>query len=208
MRVIQVILILIILFKIVLEVQYHQLKVKLKNIHVDTDMRMCVEENIYNNSEINVIQGKNYAYDMFKKQIVIKDTEVQSLDAYDILIHEYGHCKDLHEKSADYNRFIMLVKTFIPILYVIIFVCICMKYILGIHTKLLLFALVLALVLMIVDLIISLNLEWNANKIAIHILQNQSTPVHHQKFLYMAMVIQIIDRFFLILFILLLFKFL
>ena len=61
---------------------------------------------------------------------------------------------------------------------------------------------------MIVDLIISINLEWNANKIAIHILQNQSTPVHHQKFLYMAMVIQIIDRFFLILFILLLFKFL
>lgn len=61
---------------------------------------------------------------------------------------------------------------------------------------------------MIVDLIISINLEWNAKKIAIHILQNQSTPVHHQKFLNMAMVIQIIDRFFLILFILLLFKFL
>lgn len=205
MRIIQGVIIGIIIFKILLEIGYWGIKKELHTITVNLQMQQYLQEFMLNN-EIQVRKGKRYAYDIFHKCIIIKSNTIDFLDDYCIFLHEYGHYRDLYNKKGDYHNFLIIIKTCQPIFFIFIVILSIGIKIFNISIKILIFLLLLELLFVIIDFIISIRLEIEANKEAIHILKKQ-TDIHMRLcmlFYCVAMIIQFIDRFFLVLFVLLL----
>lgn len=199
--IIQIVLILIMLLKIILEIKYHYLKKKLHNIKVSLEMKKNLDGVLYKDTNLKIIKGSRYVYDIADKQMIIKNKSIDTLDEYCMVLHEYGHYKDIYYKTKDFNSFLVLIKKLIPIVFVIIVCIICAKYVFGIKSRVLFFLVILEIMLVFIDFLITIRLEYIADKNVLFILEQQENKYFDicKWYCYNAMINQVIDRFFLVL---------
>ena len=121
MGVIQPIIIFLLIFKIGLEIECIYLKRKFHKKSITVEMKNRLDLILYDNDHLKIVHGgKYYMYDFYKNQIIIKNENFSCFDDYCIILHEYGHYKDIYDKNADFKRLLMLEKLIIVILFFII----------------------------------------------------------------------------------------
>lgn len=198
---IQLILIFLLTFKIGLEIECIYLKRKLHRRSITVEMKNRLDLVLYDDDHLKIVHdGKYYAYDFYNNQIIIKNENFSCFDDYCIILHEYGHYKDIYNKKEDLKKLLILTKSLIPILFVIIICLMIGNCFFEINHRFLLFVFILELLMMTIDFIMTIRLEFVANKYAISILkQDHKYSNTCMWFYYCSMLNQIIDRFFLIL---------
>lgn len=199
MNINQINVIIVIVLKVLVEIFYFCIKNILHNISIDKVNKENLENILYTADNIIII-GETSAYNIFLNKVVVQNKELQKLDEYLILLHEFGHYKDISNRTKDFRDFIIFLKSLILFMVIIIFLLVIVKYNLNINIKFLQFSLIIELMLLIVDFIISFKLEIDANIYAFSKL-NQQLDLNKKRynfFYYMAMISQLLDRLFFI----------
>lgn len=196
MRYFQLFLSVILILCVILDIICYFYKNKMKKITINDEMQNYYE-NIIKQDDIQIKEGKVSSFNFNTKELVINNLNITTMYEYLILLHEYGHYKDYLKKPKDILNLTQFIKIVTLFLSVAIVILLGGKLLFNLNDKLLTFILIIQIVLFIIDMILTLDLEYQANKSAMDILNrlDKFNLSEDRKLYIYTMCSQMLDRF-------------